>query len=213
MSKRVVSQDEVERLMNTKIHKGMNGFVWKIADFSVSLLVAEICGISFEQSRLLLSSCFWDENMCIEKQLSNNSSRTSAAVRTLNLAPQKQSIATCNCCLEEIETNELLRLEGCDHFFCKSCWNKFLEIKIREGVTRLTCINQECNNLVKDSVLVTLVDPDLSFKHKQKFITSFLSNSSLFIKCPKKECNAITLYEDSESDSEHDCISCGHKWW
>lgn len=122
--------------------------------------VAEVSGIAPQAARVLLSCFGWDVRSSLE-QYSDNPERV---MRRAGLAISDAAAcvssgrAECETCLEQFPAGSLVALAGCGHRFCKSCWQRYLSIKIKDGEScRLKCMSLKCGIICSDeSVAATI---------------------------------------------------------
>lgn len=66
----------------------------------------------------------------------------------------------CPICLEEIETNNIIKL-NCDHVFCKECIKKLCEEKITsQMLNEITCAQENCNKPINYYIIKTLISKE-----------------------------------------------------
>ena len=83
----------------------------------------------------------------------------------------------------------------CGHLFCNDCLGQYITMKIKEGITNITCPFIKCNVIMDDLFCKKLVDNE-TYKRYLRFISkSFVEDSGGSIKwCPQANCgNAITV--------------------
>ena len=120
----------------------------------------------------------------------------------------------CNICYDSINDKYTLQ---CGHYYCKLCLQKFI-ISCLKNISlfnKIKCLNEFCQQEIKDSILEDLLDEENYEKYKkfQRRITS-LSNKKL-IPCPYPNCdgygekiNIKKTYLKCEDCNNIFCINC-----
>eukprot|EP00257_Ricinus_communis_P013450 XP_015570881.1 protein SUPPRESSOR OF GENE SILENCING 3 homolog [Ricinus communis] len=144
------------------------------------------------QVQLLLDAAFAEE---LQFQEVLKASLSSCQMPSLHVAEKgESSLSSCEICWERKEDEQLIKNGACSHSFCPDCINNYLEVKIRKGITIVTCpgINCEC---------VLMLD---NFKHLlSKDVTNLLEIASPStelipdVTCSSKELQVKTNLEQS----------------
>ena len=126
----------------------------------------------------------------------------------------------CGICFDKPPPKEIFSLR-CNHRFCKSCWQMYIEEKLKtEAQCTIPCMNEGCRTIITDSSISAL-DPtavsrrDLSLTSCLEFMSSFsayryrdlLANSFVSARtnlkfCPYPSCTE-TISSSVGSSSKH----------
>jgi ariadne-1 len=68
-------------------------------------------------------------------------------------------VFVCGICCDEPPPEEIYSLR-CNHRFCKSCWQMYIEEKLKtEAQCTIPCMHEGCRTVITDSSMSFLLDP------------------------------------------------------
>lgn len=105
---------------------------------------------------------------------------------------------------DEDQTNNDKKLVGinCGHKFCRSCWDRYLTMKINEGnVTDIVCPELKCFAIVSHDVIEKLVSADTAKRFLDFGIRAFVDQNPNIKWCPFPGCNMAV--KNPKSFSSH----------
>lgn len=232
-------EDEVTNVPSSSSHVGQSaGASWEVLDqkgirrvvcTEIEKLV-EVMDISREASRVLLSSYGWDARVVLEQYGEDPERvyrRAGLSLGEDGRAPETGT-TTCGSCLEEFPGESLLALATCGHRFCRSCWQTYLCMKIKEGEScRLKCMSFKCGTICDDTSVQELVestDLEVASRFRRALAEAFVEeNRTGMVKwCPSTpHCGrAIRLLGESTMElvcevvcdcSKRFCFSCSEQ--
>lgn len=74
--------------------------------------------------------------------------------------PGRQNISgfVCGICYDKPPPEEIFSLR-CNHRFCKSCWQMYIEEKLKtEAQCTIPCMHEKCRTVITDSSFSVLLD-------------------------------------------------------
>jgi ariadne-1 len=116
------------------------------------------------------------------------------------------------CCDDEVKGSDLISV-GCNHAYCRTCWNVYLETKISQDgeVFSLNCMDPDCGIAISDSCVQAIAISDVYDKYVS-FMTSKVTseNAHKFIFCPHPNCGSITeKFPSFKAKPKGSKITCG----
>ena len=106
--------------------------------------------------------------------------------------------------------NSSYTIPQCQHNFCESCLNTYLNIKITEGnVLVINCPETDCKQQLTNSQIQELTSEDLFSKYTEFYNKKSLESNIYFRWCPLKQCKGYDLYTNSYLLT---CNQCSHKF-
>lgn len=197
--------------------------------------VNQVIQLSSTTTRILLHHFRWDKEKLMERfydgdqdrlfkeaRIVNpfkNNSRSSSEARSLS-SRQKIKEFNCEICYLSFIENEMASLE-CLHKFCRDCWREYLKTKIIDegmGLT-ISCAAHNCNILVDDNTVMSLVeDSTVKMKYQHLITNSFVECNRLMRWCPAPDCSNVVkaAYFDVQPVQcicKHVfCFGCGEAW-
>lgn len=184
-------------------------------------------------TRILLGHFKWDEERLYERLFDDNreslfeeakiegtetlQSAQSTILSTSNHQSHHHKQETCSICF--VDASPLIGL-GCGHLFCRKCWITYLSTKIIEdGQSSITCAALECNMLVDDQTILTLVtDRQVKLVYQKLITNSYVGCNKQMRWCPKPECGHAVkvVYPEFQPVKcvcgKEFCFLCGENW-
>merc|ERR1712232_1424273 len=88
---------------------------------------------------------------------------------------------SCGSCLEDLPADQLVDFAGCGHLFCRTCWQSFLLMKVKEGQScQLRCMSFKCGRVCNDELvleLLTSADPAAAARFKRSLVEAYVSEN------------------------------------
>eukprot|EP01130_Rhizamoeba_saxonica_P010687 TRINITY_DN4406_c0_g2_i1.p1 TRINITY_DN4406_c0_g2~~TRINITY_DN4406_c0_g2_i1.p1 ORF type:complete len:448 (-),score=63.81 TRINITY_DN4406_c0_g2_i1:260-1435(-) len=121
----------------------------------------------------------------------------------------------CPSCFELVDSN-FIGLT-CQHYYCRTCFEKYLNIAISDGITNIRCPSLNCKQIV-DNVVIASIVPRNSYAKYLRFIAQKAvdTNNSL-IWCRNEKCEAVISRDNFSLDmvmcncGSIICFRCGEK--
>lgn len=137
-----------------------------------------MCSLSELSTDLVCGICFCDFNELSQtnkKEIVNDDLNNS-------VSPSISFDSTNN------ESNEFYQII-CGHKFCKSCWEQYLTLKIREGnVSDIMCPQVNCYAILSNEIIGLLVSKEMARRHSQFDIQKFVDSNPNIKWCPFPGC-------------------------
>ncbi|CAH8666504.1 unnamed protein product [Schistosoma margrebowiei] len=194
--------------------------------------VEQIIQIPPTYLRLLLAHFKWDKDALMEFYFEHGKADTFAQTGILdpmdipvtgskNLCEKKNEIV-CDICFLSTTPSQMFGL-SCAHYFCLTCWQRYLKIKIMEEsqIDRIYCPSSNCRIIVQDEVVFQMITDQNVRKHFHKLISSsFVLHNRALTWCPGVNCgHAVRCFGPREpyqitctNCSECFCFACGQPW-
>lgn len=208
----------------------------KICSYMIDVIdeVNQVLELPSTQTRILLHHFRWDKEKLMERFYDGDQERLFKDAHIVNPFSSSRNenkskssknknfnaSAECEICFLPADDKGMNGLE-CGHRFCRECWGAYLKTKIMdEGMgTSISCAAHNCNILVDDVTVMSLVDdPRVRAKYQHLITNSFVACNRLIRWCPAPDCpNAVKAhYFDAQSvqcDCGHVfCFGCGENW-
>ncbi|GAB1610546.1 ankyrin repeat and IBR domain-containing protein 1-like isoform X2 [Argonauta hians] len=97
----------------------------------------------------------------------------------------------------------------CEHRFCRSCWEHYLNLKIQEGnAHHITCPGYDCSRLVPVDVIENVVSRPMARRYLQFDIKAFVDSNPSMKWCPYPGCaRAVHLPEIENNAGSNSLVS------
>ena len=161
--------------------------------------LAEILGdIHFDLALHLLQNNNWRKNKAYDNFFSNKYS-------CCNKYDLKNKATTqCMVCFETLNKEQVLSVCN-EHYFCKTCWNAYLDCLIKDGKTEMYCMDPKCKAPVLLSFIFEIVNKNIYNKYFKWISKSFIESSEIFKYCPNVSCDFIINNSSSENKISCEC--------
>ncbi|XP_015762798.1 PREDICTED: ankyrin repeat and IBR domain-containing protein 1-like [Acropora digitifera] len=95
----------------------------------------------------------------------------------------------CSICDGEIVYEDVSLSLSCGHEFCRSCWESYLNVKIKEGKAHnIQCPGFDCSSLVPVETIESLVSREMASRYLQFDIKAFVESNPNLKWCPSPGC-------------------------
>ncbi|CAI0543922.1 unnamed protein product [Linum tenue] len=183
-----------------------------IADVSTFLSVPRAVAIA------LLYKFKWDSDLAQENWFSDEEEMRRRYGLTAAPAPPPAAVNRnsheCKICFETFEIKNLASL-SCGHYFCRTCWSRYIELSIDDGAGCLTlrCPEPNCPVLVCQSTVGTLIsDRRYAEKYARLLRRSYIEGKSGHKWCPAPDCETAVKFEVGEKSNYDVVCDCTHEF-
>lgn len=215
-----IDSEEYSGLRAQDLQEAKDQLLVETADMlSIPLFTAEALLRNHEWSReMLLDAWMSDPVACCEKSgvtppanLFSEKPVVSESLSSPTLLRPPCSFAECDICALDFQISEEPVQMFC-HTFCRSCWEGYLNVKIKEGgVHDITCPGFGCNILVPVEVIENVVSRDMARRYLQFDIKAFVDSNPNINWCPFPGCGrAVRLPEVIEGSGASSLASPRH---
>lgn len=131
-----------------------------------------------------------------------------------SLPAKSQGDEECGICMETRQSDELRQLRLCGCRFCLECLSRYVEVRIRDGESLISCPSFYCmaNGYLTADEVQTVVSNNDFFELFQKLKqTHDVCSNPLSVWCPRPDCDTVCRLADSDATS-FACASCGLLW-
>lgn len=95
----------------------------------------------------------------------------------------------CSICEDQIVYEDVPLSLSCNHEFCRSCWESYLNVKIKEGKAHnIQCPAFDCSALVPVETIESLVSREMARRYLQFDIKAFVESNPTLKWCPSPGC-------------------------
>lgn len=144
--------------------------------------------------------------------------------RQLVIKSNFSSSEVCSICDVEIVYEDVPLSLSCGHEFCRSCWESYLNVKIKEGKAHsIQCPAYDCSALVPVETIESLVSREMARKYLQFDIKAFVESNPSLKWCPFPGCGRavrlppsmlpsqpVAVEASSSEETEPMIVDCGH---
>jgi len=124
----------------------------------------------------------------------------------------------CGICFDEIPVKDIV-FATCKHNFCTTCWNGYLESKVKDGeVLKLNCPAPKCRRPVERKEIKERLTPEMFEKFNKFYTQAQLSLNPNARWCPTPNCDQVMFGSKTDPKlkcpkCEHEiCFRCNHDW-
>lgn len=115
-----------------------------------------------EITSVLLRHFRWDVDKLMDRYMESSDAVLQSAGEPdpINNIPKQRDTSRfiCGICYDEPPPEQIFGLR-CNHRFCKSCWQMYIEEKIKtEAQCTIPCMNEGCRTVMTDSSMSFLLD-------------------------------------------------------
>lgn len=130
--------------------------------------IASMFEIKDTDAAILLRHLNWNKERLIEKYMDNEEQlKVQAGVLDDPARPKLQQSKdfTCSVCFMSSDDEDSGKMEtlalGCDHRFCKDCYQHYVEQKVKEEgeSRRVQCMQEKCKLVIDEKTIQLLVTP------------------------------------------------------
>ena len=100
----------------------------------------------------------------------------------------------------------------CEHYFCKTCWNKYIKAKLGESgpdFIRAPCMAQDCEVLINENLINFVCDEPVQLEYKKYFKRSIIERNRQCKHCPSPHCNLVVFYPEENNKTKKIVCKCG----
>lgn len=141
----------------------------------------------------------------------------------LTLKERFRNTEVCSICEEEIVCEDVPLSLSCGHEFCRSCWESYLNVKIKEGKAHnIQCPAFDCSALVPVETIESLVSREMARRYLQFDIKAFVESNPNLKWCPSPGCaqavrlpssmlpsEPVTMEGSSSQETDAMIVDCG----
>jgi len=180
-------QDEIEKERNQKIEEF-------IQFSSLPKHQAELVLMQYNWNIDILMNDWFDKMQKIKENSGLSQTKQSQEAVKKFAKKTNYTKGVCPICFTEIEENDIIHLD-CDHCFCTDCFKSYLQQKVLDPLTLLSCPCpfSGCNFIVTHDIFTKLLNNDpVSLKAYNKcLIRNFTESNSDIKLCPNPKCDVI----------------------
>ncbi|KAM3239361.1 E3 ubiquitin-protein ligase RSL1-like isoform X1 [Capsicum annuum] len=116
---------------------------------------------------------------------------------------------TCDICYDEKSINEIFKIMGCSHSYCKECMAKYLGTKIQENISRISCPNVGCKGILEPYNCRSILPKHVFDRWGDALCEAMILGSEKFY-CPFKDCSALLIDENGGDFvvTQSECPEC-----
>jgi len=115
----------------------------------------------------------------------------------------------CGICFDDIPIKDIV-FATCKHNFCTTCWNGYLENKVKDGeVLKLNCPAPKCRRAVERKEIKERLTPEMFEKFNRFYTQAQLSLNPNARWCPTPNCDQVMF--GTKSNPQLKCPKCGHE--
>eukprot|EP00123_Amoebidium_parasiticum_P016904 comp23632_c1_seq1/m.40282 comp23632_c1_seq1/g.40282 ORF comp23632_c1_seq1/g.40282 comp23632_c1_seq1/m.40282 type:complete len:505 (-) comp23632_c1_seq1:315-1829(-) len=158
--------------------------------------INQVLMIPNSTARQLLHFLGWDKERCLERYYDDpeklfKEANVANPNKTKKMKTNGQTKYHCEICYDDVPQSEVYGM-GCDHVFCKACWNEYLTTKIMdEGMSQqIACPATDCSILVDELTVSDLLkDPAVLKKYQYLIAKAFVGVNKHVKWCPAPGCD------------------------
>lgn len=188
--------------------------------------VNDVFQIPAQTARTLLQHFHWDKQKLLERYFGGDRDALFKEARcvdpTESGAPKMASLddeeedVECSICMVDIRRKELTSI-SCGHAFCNDCWFEYVKEKIEQGQSTIPCPALDCEILVDELTVTTLLDSHDDLMKRYNFLASkaFVEESKDMKWCPAPGCEYAVRLTAGSAFGSAGCpvlCKCGHSF-
>uniref|UniRef100_A0A0L8I875 RBR-type E3 ubiquitin transferase n=2 Tax=Octopus bimaculoides TaxID=37653 RepID=A0A0L8I875_OCTBM len=107
-----------------------------------------------------------------------------------------KTLFTCNICFCDKLGSKCIKLDSCEHVFCKDCMKEYFTINIKDGnINGLQCPTDKCESKIHPSQVKSLVDPDVFSRYDYLLLQLGLQTMTDLVYCPRPACGQPVILD------------------
>jgi len=181
--------------------------------------VAQELNLLTDQTSFLLRIYNWSKDQLMENYLEDSSGILEKHGLHLALelpSHHSKSDIECPICLEDFPSRLTFGL-GCGHLFCRSCFEFYLEDRIKtkgENCVITSCPEQNCSVKVTDAIVYKLLQSPFIDRYKKFKRRHYLESQRNIKWCPGPGCSMAVKANRvlSEENTHVSCTKCLYRW-
>jgi len=161
-------------------------------------------------TRVLLTNEEWITRL-MSAQEEEKKTTEEDAIYQADWEKKKASGGTVECliCFDDVPVKSMV-FASCKHNFCVTCWNGYLETKVKDGeVLKLNCPAPKCRRPVERSEIKARLNNEMWEKFNKFYTQAQLSLNPNTRWCPTPDCESVMI--GSKEQSRLKCPKCGHE--
>ncbi|XP_078345058.1 ankyrin repeat and IBR domain-containing protein 1-like [Oculina patagonica] len=141
----------------------------------------------------------------------------------LSMKSNFKTSEVCSICEDRIVYEDVPLSLSCGHEFCRSCWEGYLNVKIKEGKAHsIQCPAYDCSALVPVETIESLVSREMARRYLQFDIKAFVESNPTLKWCPSPGCGQavrlpssmlpslnVAVEASSSEETEPMIVDCG----
>eukprot|EP00808_Paulinella_micropora_P012941 g72024.t1 len=145
-------------------------------------------------SWMLLSEEEWQEKVSTDADRARVAEQQDQAFQEEWLAMvAKGGDVQCAVCFDDIVVKKMIPA-ACRHYFCKDCWQGYLESKVVDGnVLKIKCMYPDCPRLVERKEVHARVSPEMFEKYKKFHYDALMATNPNARWCPTPDCEMVMV--------------------
>ncbi|CAF2754382.1 unnamed protein product [Rotaria sp. Silwood2] len=120
----------------------------------------------------------------------------------------RNQLQTCLICTDIISGIDCIRLHRCEHFYCRSCLNNYVKIKLDNGRfgEKLVCPQSQCQKaLLPNEMKLIIQDDQLYERYERLTLQHALELMNDIIWCPRSVTNRFIMLIEHLRSKIHSC--------
>ncbi|CAI8596847.1 unnamed protein product [Vicia faba] len=114
---------------------------------------------------------------------------------------------SCGICFDSVKDSKMFTNPSCNHRFCTKCVSKYVKLKRKEKVVKLTCPEPECSSKLKPQQFQSILPKDLLVEWESAIYESSVSLKHKFY-CPYENCSILMVNDGVKVVTSCECPSC-----
>lgn len=121
---------------------------------------------------------------------------------------KKCDIFTCDICVDDKSiTNDMFKILGCNHSYCKNCITKYISSKLQENISRISCPVTSCYGVLEPHDCGSILPNDVLVRWGDVLCESMIMRYEKTY-CPFKDCSALFIDECVDVVRDIKCPEC-----
>ncbi|GJS82565.1 probable E3 ubiquitin-protein ligase ARI8 [Tanacetum coccineum] len=131
----------------------------------------------------------------------------------VNFPNNDKKTVDCGICFDSVKFDETANC-GCDHVFCKVCWEDYICIAIQDGPGCLTikCPEPSCGVAVGPDMVKALVKGEEKKKYDRFCVRSYVESNKKIKWCPGPRCDCAIKFDTDSYNADNYDVTCDCKY-
>lgn len=143
---------------------------------------------------------------------SSNSKKFNLEILDPDLDPNDDPVTPffiCEICVEDKLFGDSFSIKGCCHSYCTDCVCKYVDSRIQENVTKITCPVSGCNGVLELEDCQAVLPREVFDRWGDALCEAVILGSAKFY-CPFKDCSAVLIMDGDDVSGivESECPFC-----
>ncbi|KAI6218721.1 RBR-type E3 ubiquitin transferase [Aphelenchoides besseyi] len=175
----------------------------------MALRVSDVTDLRPSICKVLLNTFRWNAEELVDRLYSTSSKQKFLRLQQVSkyTSFSEDKSRRCEICFSNDVDDRCIGTGSCEHSFCRSCYRRYVELKINDHEWLIRCPAGDCVLLTEDHVYYLVDDERLKRLYKQAMIESYVQTLTSLRNCPGVDCDYT--WSSSRPNTSNLMVTCG----